>query len=497
MRRAAQALALALVTSAGSSCADEQLRVLVPWISLCPTIDAAPEQCDDVIDAGELPVEIGASIELAVVNRGDGRLTVEGYALDHDALTVAVLPEDVAARSGQPLVVAAALPVDALGPGSAELSVVSSDQARSPAFVQLAWVGVPPPQPDILLCDGEGDAAPCAVPLDVDFGAVRPTQAASRVVTVKNVGEDPLEVEGVRLVGSSDFSLGSSSQGGVLAPGASAPVVVVYAPAGDGDDSATLTIDSDDRDTPAAVVELRGTAGDDQAPVAVCRESVTGAASASVRVDDLVGIDGTGSSDPEGDPLSFQWALAAPTGSTASIVDGAAQSALFTPDARGAFVVTLVVRDSLGQPSAPCTVNVDAVARYPFRARASWASGGDVDLHLLESGSALFSTRDLRYDNRAVDGFSLLDDAQSGPGQEEIAGALPAAGTWELWVQLFDDAGLGAVDATLEVVLDDTLPASFTATGALPASCALWHVGDVTFPAGTVTSVNATLSQCP
>ncbi|OGQ11862.1 MAG: hypothetical protein A2138_00780 [Deltaproteobacteria bacterium RBG_16_71_12] len=489
--------ALALLALATAACADEELRELVPWISLCPTVDAAPEQCDDVIDAGELPVELAASIELAVVNRGDGRLAIEGYALDHDALDVAVLPEDVAARSGLPLVVATALPVDALGPGSAELSVASSDQARSPATVQLAWVGVPPPQPDILLCDGEGDAAPCAVPLDVDFGPVRPTQAASRVVTIKNVGEDPLEVEGLRLTGSSDFSLGSSSQGGELAPGASAPIVVIYAPGGDGADVATLTVDSDDRDTPAAVADLRGTGGDDQPPVAVCSESVTGGASATVRVDDLVGVDGTGSSDPEGDPLVFQWTLAGPTGSTAAVVDGAAQRALFTPDARGAFVVTLVVRDSLGQPSAPCTVTIDAVARYPFRARARWSSGGDVDLHLVESGSALFSGRDVRYDNRAVDGFSLLDDAERGPGQEEIAGALPAAGTWELWVQLFDDAALGAVDAALEVVLDDTLPASFSATGALPASCALWHVGDVSFPAGTVTPVNATLSQCP
>ncbi|MBI1946261.1 MAG: choice-of-anchor D domain-containing protein [Deltaproteobacteria bacterium] len=490
-------LALSLLALGTTSCADEELRELVPWISLCPAVDAAPEQCDGVIDAGELPVEIAAIIEVAVVNRGDGRLAVDGYALDHPALTVELLPEDVAPRSGKPLSIATALGADALGPGSAELSVVSSDRAHSPASVQLTWVGVPPPQPGILLCDGEGEGAPCAVPLDVDLGRVRPTQATSRIVTIRSVGEDPLDVERVRLSGSSDFSLGSSSQGARLAPGESAAVVVIYAPAGDGDDAAILTVDSNDRDTPAATVNLRGTGGDDQPPTAACQDSVTGGTTSSARVDDLVGIDGTASSDPEGDPLVFQWALTAPAGSSATIVDGAARSALFTPDARGTFVVTLVVRDSLGQPSVPCTVTVDAVARYSLRARARWGSGGDVDLHLVESGSALFSARDVRYDNRAVDAFLLLDDAESGPGEEEIAGPLPAGGTWELWLQLFDDAGLGAVDATLEVVLDDTLPASFSATGALPASCALWHVSDVTFPSGTVTPVNATMSLCP
>lgn len=490
-------LIMLMLAAIGGACADEELRELNPWISLCPTVEAAPEQCDDVIDVGEVPVEIAGSIEVFIVNRGDGRLAVEGAAIDHDALTLEVLPEDVAARSGKPLLLATALPADALGPGSAELSVLSSDRDRSPRSVRLQWLGVPPPQPDILLCDGETAEAPCAVPLDVDFGAVRPTQAASRVVTVRNVGEDPLTIRGARVEGSPDFTLGSSSRGGTIPPGDSAPLVVVYAPAGDGDDAATLTIDSDDRDSPAAVVNLSGTAGDDAPPVAVCHESVGGGGSATVRVDDLVGIDGTASSDPEGDPLVFQWTLTVPAGASAAIEDRAAQSALFLPDARGSYLVTLVVRDSLGQPSEPCVVTIEATPRYGFRARARWDSGGDLDVHLVESGSALFSARDVHYGNRAVDAFALLDDAERGPGMEEVAAVAPAAGTWEIWLQLFDDASLGAVSASLDVILDDTLPASFSATRSLPSSCALWHVGDVTFPGGAVTPVDATATQCP
>ena len=115
----------------------------------------------------------------------------------------------------------------------------------------------------------------------------------------------------------------------------------------------------------------------------------------------------------------------------------------------------------------------------------------------MQSGSALFSAQDVRYDLRVVGDFELQDDAEAGPGLEEIAAVAPAAGTWELWVQLFDDAGLGPVDATLDVVLDDAIPAAFSATETLPASCALWHVGDVSFPGGAVTPVGALSSQCP
>jgi hypothetical protein len=335
------------------------------------------------------------------------------------------------------------------------------------------------------------------VPLDVDFGVVRPTQAASRVVVVKNVGQDPLTLRGAQLQGSRDFALDSSTQGGALAPGESAPVVVVYSPAGDGEDEATLTLQSDDRDAPSAVVNLRGTGGDNAPPIAVCSESAGGGSTATVRVGDRTGVDGMASSDPEGDPLVFQWSLASPAGAAASLEDPAAQRAIFTPDVAGSYTVTLIARDSLGQPSQPCAVTIDATARYGFRARARWDSGGDVDLHLVESGSALYSARDVRFDLRTVDGFELLDDAEHGPGSEDIAGVLPASGTWEVWVVLFDDAGLGAVSASLDVILNDALPPSFTANHTLPASCAAWHVGDVSFPSGAVTLVDATSTLCP
>jgi hypothetical protein len=57
-------------------------------------------------------------------------------------------------------------------------------------------------------------------------------------------------------------------------------------------------------------------------------------------------LDGAGSSDPDGDPLTFTWTVTTrPEGSTAQIVSANASLASFTPDLEGTYVVQLAVSD--------------------------------------------------------------------------------------------------------------------------------------------------------
>ncbi|HKE42925.1 MAG TPA: Calx-beta domain-containing protein [Steroidobacteraceae bacterium] len=66
-------------------------------------------------------------------------------------------------------------------------------------------------------------------------------------------------------------------------------------------------------------------------------------------VGDVVTLNGTGSSDVDGDPLTFAWAfLSRPAGSTASLTGAATATPTFTPDVAGDYTVRLTVNDGRG-----------------------------------------------------------------------------------------------------------------------------------------------------
>jgi hypothetical protein len=79
----------------------------------------------------------------------------------------------------------------------------------------------------------------------------------------------------------------------------------------------------------------------------------------NVEVNDVVMLDGSGSSDVDGDPLTFAWSfLSRPPGSIATLSDPTAVMPSFTADVPGTFVVQLIVNDGL-RDSAPDTVTID------------------------------------------------------------------------------------------------------------------------------------------
>ena len=71
-------------------------------------------------------------------------------------------------------------------------------------------------------------------------------------------------------------------------------------------------------------------------------------------------LDGSGSSDAESDPLTYQWSFdSRPTGSAAVFSDTTIVNPRFTPDIDGDYVIRLVVNDGLAD-SVPDTVTVTA-----------------------------------------------------------------------------------------------------------------------------------------
>lgn len=78
----------------------------------------------------------------------------------------------------------------------------------------------------------------------------------------------------------------------------------------------------------------------------------------------LVTLDGSGSSDANGDPLTYSWTGAKPVGISATLSGVNTVAPSFTADIAGSYVITLVVNDGKVN-SAPASVTITASAPPP------------------------------------------------------------------------------------------------------------------------------------
>ncbi len=93
---------------------------------------------------------------------------------------------------------------------------------------------------------------------------------------------------------------------------------------------------------------------DNDKPIAVAGEDQ------NTTVGNIVNLDGSASSDPENQPLTYRWmVISQPEGSSAVLSDKSAVSPNLTPDQPGNYVIQLIVNDGVTD-SAPDTVNVTA-----------------------------------------------------------------------------------------------------------------------------------------
>jgi hypothetical protein len=130
---------------------------------------------------------------------------------------------------------------------------------------------------------------------------------------------------------------------------------------------------------------------DNAKPTAVATASPT-----SPKTGDVVTLDGSTSSDADGDKLTYKWALASePSGSVAKLSDATIAKPTFTADKAGDYKFTLVVNDGqIDSDPAPITVSVsDPVHAKPTAtatvSKDSVAPGDSIDLDGSASKAAL------------------------------------------------------------------------------------------------------------
>ena len=177
----------------------------------------------------------------------------------------------------------------------------------------------------------------------------------------------------------------------------------------------------------------------------------------TLRVGTTVQLDGSASSDPDGDSLTFSWKfISRPTGSLAELADADTEAPTFTPDVKGNYVVELTVDDERGGTSSD-RVTITATA----------GRKGDVD----DDGE--ITIIDARLVCEAVLGLRTLTAEQI-----ELADVAPPFGTLTIDdAQYIAEAAVGLRD------LEESTSGSSVAALRVQAWKALAHSASVEFRA--------------
>lgn len=148
-------------------------------------------------------------------------------------------------------------------------------------------------------------------------------------------------------------------------------------------ESSTATLDDATSAMPSFVADVEGTytlqlivtdeegAPGDPSFVEISSDNLAPTAMATVQsslvvIDNPAQFDGTGSSDPEMDSLTYSWSITAAPATSAAVLDGAATATpTLTPDREGVYQISLTVSDFLG-PGAPTVVELTATTASGF-----------------------------------------------------------------------------------------------------------------------------------
>jgi hypothetical protein len=104
----------------------------------------------------------------------------------------------------------------------------------------------------------------------------------------------------------------------------------------------------------------------------------------------LITLNGSGSSDPNGDAITYAWTMTSrPGGSTAILIGSTTIRPTFTPDVAGTYVVTLVVSDGSLTDSSALTITATAVNHAPIAVIGSISNAlTTVPVSLVGTGSS-------------------------------------------------------------------------------------------------------------
>lgn len=173
-----------------------------------------------------------------------------------------------------------------------------------------------------------------------------------------------------------------------------------------------------------------GGATDNALPPANTPPVASAGAAQSVVINAVVTLDGSGSSDVDGDALSYAWTLGGkPAGSTVALANTTTAKASFTADVAGVYTATLVVNDGKPNGSSASTVSITATAvnvagpgQFMNAVHLKTITPAEVNSALALAGDAAF----LATPSYAVQAWRLTYLTVDGEGRQIAASGLVA-----------------------------------------------------------------------
>jgi hypothetical protein len=451
------------------------------------------------VDFGTLPVLNEKQLDLEVVNVGRAKLTISNVSLGTDDGIFRIVAAPSVIESGE----------------VANLSVAFKPRQEKDYENTVTFESDDTDKPKTTLTlTGKGSTRAVLEfePAILDFGRIGECATGVQQLSIKSTGSADLVITeiaftegtpaGFTFVGSTRTPATVKTVDPRTGLNGQIQLTVRFAvPAQSmGDLTAGIRLKTTDPDRQEVVVPIRATVN--RAPIATIADLGNGAPGLSVT------LDGTSSSDPDGDaPLKHQWTLRnRPLASTTAIAmpDAALTAMRLDPSVPGAYEVQLEVFDSQGVKSCqPARKTIVASPAQKLLIELFWDNmGTDLDLHLLRTPSTRVGLvpDDVFYQNKkpdwgvmgdATDDPELSRDALTGYGPEVFGWVNPVDGTYRIAVAFEQDYGLGSMArasrATVRVYQYGILKAELVRT--MAERNEVWLVADVVWPSGEVTAV--------
>lgn len=139
----------------------------------------------------------------------------------------------------------------------------------------------------------------------------------------------------------------------------------------------------------------------------------------SVVVGDTVFLNGSGSTDANGDTITYMWSIvSAPAGSTAALIGANTATPSFIADAAGSYVVSLVVNDGFIN-SDPSNASITAISRQTAATEALNEAIGVIN----QLGAGAFKNKNLAnaLTNKINAVLSMIDNGQYAEAVDKLS----------------------------------------------------------------------------